>query len=120
MERSSTQYIKVFPELNRKGAAAPGKTGNFWIDPPVAAIDSREGADLEFVSVGGELLNVDLTTVHPGAAGTGSPVRIQIPPGATTEGMYVYTILVRWIPPSGRPVWKKARAHSDPRMKISP
>lgn len=120
MPKSSTQCIKVFPELSRKGAAVPGKTGNFWVDPPVAAVDSRQGADLEFVSVGGEPLNVDLTSVHPGAAGTGSPVHIRIPPGAATEGMYVYRILVRWTPPSGRPVWKKAKANSDPRMKISP
>jgi hypothetical protein len=120
MQRSSTQCIKVFPELTRKGVPAPAKTGSFWIDPPVATMDSRQGADLEFVSVGGELLKVDLTSVHADAAGTGSPVRIQIPPGTATEGMYVYSILVRWIPPSGRPVWKKARANSDPRMKISP
>lgn len=116
----SNQCIKVFPELTRKGAVSPTKTGTFWVDPPVATIDSRRDADLEFVSVGGELLKVDLTAVHPDAAGTGSAVRLQIPAGAATEGMYVYKILVRWVPPSGRPVWKKARANSDPRMKISP
>ncbi len=114
-----TQCVKVFPELSRAGGSH-AKTGNFWIDPPVLAIDSRRGAELEFVSVGGEPLNVDLTSVHSTAAGTGSPVRISIPPGSAPEGMYVYTIRVRWSPPSGRPVWKKARANSDPRMKISP
>ena len=122
----ATVKVRVFPEMAHVPALAHEKTSNFWIDPPIIEFDPAHATDIEFVSLGGESLNIDMTKLHPGAAATGpanpgAPLTVSIPAGAVPQGMYVYAIRVRWQPTGGgQAVWKKAHANSDPRAKVYP